>query len=111
MEEKKEDLGDPIEEPVPETETDVDEIINGDSEESDEELDKKSTKRLFVLLGIIIVAFVLILGGSFLYNKYGPTGAVTLDDLHKMNMDGEGGDNSYMYIGFSFLLYEGFGYN
>lgn len=96
-----------------ESESDVDDIINGDNDsESDVDSDNNSAKRLFLLLGVIVLVFVIIIGGFFVYNKYfiSPTGAMTLDDLHRANIEGEESDKNYVYNGFSFVYVDGLWY-
>jgi len=111
MEENKEDLGDPTEEPFTETESDVDEIINGDSNGVEQEDDKSSSKKLLILIGIVIAAFVIIIGSFYVFKHFsGPTGATTLDDMHQMNVEREESDKNYVYNGFSFVFLDGLWY-
>src|SRR3989338_93729 len=72
---------------------------------------KPFTEGKFVFIAVLAVIgiFVLVLGGLNVYD--GMTGApvaLTLDDLHKLNAEGElDSEKGQMYHGFSFVKEEG----
>ncbi len=70
---------------------------------------KKSTKKLLIAIGIVIAAFVLfIVAFRFTIYLRGPTGqVVTIDEMHRMNLEGKAGENNYVYNGFSFVYFNG----
>jgi hypothetical protein len=70
---------------------------------------KRNTKKLLVVISIVIVAFVLFIV-AFRVTTYirGPTGrVVTLDELHRLNIEGKAGEEDYVYNGFSFVYFNG----
>ena len=79
-----------------------------DAEETDKVEDsKKSTKKLLIGIAIVITTFVLFIV-AFRITTYikGPTGqVVTLDELHKLNLEGKAGEDNYVYNGFSFVYF------
>jgi hypothetical protein len=92
-----------------ESENDVDEIINGNN--GFEEDDEKSNKRFFVILAAIIGILILIIGGFFIFKHFStPAGTATIEDLHKLNLEGKGGEKDYVYNGFSFVYFDGLWY-
>ena len=65
---------------------------------------KKDTKKLLLLIGIVIGCFVLF----FLIRVIrSPTGEfITIDELHKKNLENKPSDINYVYNGFSFVYYD-----
>ncbi|MBW2966481.1 hypothetical protein KY342_05240 [Candidatus Woesearchaeota archaeon] len=69
----------------------------------------KDTKKLLILIGVIVAIFVLFVAG-FRLTVYlrGPTAmVVTIDEMHKLNLEGKGGEGNYVYNGFSFIYSNG----
>ena len=68
----------------------------------------KSTKKLLIIIAVIIGFFALGFLVRFVYN---PTGAaVTIDELHKKNLEGEESNINYVYNGFSFVYVDNLWY-
>ena len=72
---------------------------------------KKSqdTKRLLILIGVVIGIFILFFAG-FRLTLYlrGSTGkVVTIDEMHQLNLEGKGEEMDYVYNGFSFIYSNG----
>jgi len=62
---------------------------------------------------IIVAVIVLLFGGFVAYQQITdtPTGAVTFEDLHRMNLNGElDPERGYLYNGFSFVWFDGIWY-
>lgn len=69
----------------------------------------KDSKRLLWLIGIIVGVFAVVFLAKFVYNTQ--TGAaVTIDDLHKNNLEGKTSDENYIYNGFSFVFMDNLWY-
>ena len=69
---------------------------------------KKSDKKLLMLIGIVVLCFVVFFVVRIFFS---PTdGAVTIDELHRMNIQGKGGDPHYVHNGFSFVKSENLWY-
>jgi hypothetical protein len=61
----------------------------------------KDSKKLLILIGAVILVFVIAFSIRFFTS---PTGnIVTIDDLHKQNLEGKESENNYVYNGFSFV--------
>ena len=60
----------------------------------------KSSKNFLMTVGGIVVLFVLFFLVRFIYN---PETALTLDEMHQRNLEGEGKEGDYIYNGFSFV--------
>lgn len=59
----------------------------------------KQSKKLLLLIGGVVVCFVLIF-----FLRFIPTGGVvTIDDMHRENLEGESNEDNYVYNGFSFV--------
>jgi hypothetical protein len=70
---------------------------------------KKETKKLLIVLAIVIGIFIaFFVTGYFL--KHDSTKVTTIDDLHRLNMEGKESDVNYMYNGFSFVFVNGLWY-
>ncbi len=68
----------------------------------------KNSKKLLMLIGVVVGAFILV----FVFVRFisgGTTGA-TIDDLHKKNIEGNAGEDSYIYNGYSFVYFDGLWY-
>ncbi|MBW2981482.1 hypothetical protein KY343_01250 [Candidatus Woesearchaeota archaeon] len=68
---------------------------------------KKNRKKLLIAIGIVIAVFVLFIV-AFRVTLYlrGPTSnVVTIDELHKLNLEGKLEEDSYVYNGFSFVYF------
>lgn len=63
---------------------------------------KKDTKQLLVIIGVIVVCFIIVFAGTWLFKGQSKK-VVTIEDLHRMNFEGEFSDINYMYNGFSFV--------
>ncbi|HII71465.1 TPA: hypothetical protein HA265_01795 [Candidatus Woesearchaeota archaeon] len=76
-----------------------------DAEEEDApEDEKKDTKKLLWLVGVIIIVFG-VLGGVAFYSSYHKE-PVTIDGMHSLNVAGElKPQEGYMYNGYSFIKY------
>jgi hypothetical protein len=75
--------------------------------EETSETQKKSTKKLLIAIGVVVAAFVLFIA-AFRITLFlrGPTAnVVTLDELHKLNLQGKAGEGNYVYNGFSFVYF------
>ena len=71
-------------------------------------MDKDSKKLLWIIV-IIIAIFTMAFFTRFLYGS--KTGAaVTIDELHKKNLDGEESETNYLYGGFSFVYIDNLWY-
>ncbi len=70
---------------------------------------KKSTKKLLILIGIVIAVFVLFIAAFrfTLYLRGSSDNIVTLDELHELNLEGKAGEDDYVYNGFSFVYFNG----
>ena len=68
----------------------------------------KGSKKLLIAIAVIIGLFALGFLSRFVYNN--PTGAVTIDELHKMNLEGKTSDINYVYNGFSFVYVDNLWY-
>ena len=89
-----------------EEEKEIEDVEDTGIEEFEE---KRNTNKLLIGIGIVILAFVLFIV-AFRVTTYirGPTGrVVTLDELHKLNLEGEAGEGDYVYNGFSFVYFNG----
>lgn len=69
---------------------------------------KKSDKKLLMMIGIVVALFVIFFASRFIFGSR--DGAVTIDELHRMNIQGKAGDPHYMYNGFSFVKSENLWY-
>jgi len=82
--------------------------LDADSLEDDS---KEDTKKLMIAIGVIIGLFVLFFGAGYVYSKYyAPEQANTIDDLHRLNMEGKAGEDDYTYRGFSFVYFDNLWY-
>lgn len=79
-----------------------------EAEEVVEKEDKKDTKRLLIMIGIIIAIFFIFIASYMIF--YSADKVVTIDELHKMNIEGKTSENNYMYNGYSFVYAEGMWY-
>lgn len=55
------------------------------------------TKRILFVIGILVACFVLFIAVRYFTQER----ALTIDDLHQMNLEGKETENNYMYNGFS----------
>jgi hypothetical protein len=73
-----------------------------------EEAEKKSSKYLYIALGIILLFFIALFAIRFIRS---PTAEViTIDQLHQKNLKGETSDINYVYNRFSFVFVDGLWY-
>lgn len=84
------------------------EEVSEPSEEETKEDSPKDTKKLLILIGIVVGCFALFFLIRFVYSPTG--GAVTIDELHKQNLEGKTSDINYLYNGFSFVYVNGLWY-
>ena len=69
--------------------------------------DKKDTKKLLISMAIIIACFII----AFAVVRFvKESDVVTIEDLHRMNIEGKESDINYMYNGYSFVKYGGLWY-
>ena len=70
---------------------------------------ESDTRNIFILIGITVFLFVLVIGGFKFYNSFTSAGVVSLDQLHQDNLKGELDENmeGYIYRGFSFVKADG----
>jgi hypothetical protein len=74
------------------------------------EEDKKDTRNLLYVIGVVVLIVVIFIAVFVLY-KPGPQ-VVTIDDLHAANLAGElPPEVGYLYNGFSFIKYENLWYS
>jgi len=68
---------------------------------------KKSTKKLLILIGIVVAFFVvfIIAFRITLYLRGPGDNIITLNELHQLNLKGKAGENDYVYNGFSFVYF------
>ncbi len=65
-------------------------------------------KGVFIMIAVLVGIFALTLGGFKLYNSFGGTGAIVIDDLHDQNLNGElPEEEGYVYNGFSVVKADG----
>jgi len=70
--------------------------------------DKKDTKRMLIMVAAIIGIFLIVF---FSFKMFYPRDEIiTIDDLHKKNIEGEPTENNYMYNGYSFVYADGMWY-
>jgi hypothetical protein len=70
--------------------------------------EKESSKLLYIILAVIIIGFIILFSIRFIT---GPKEkAVTIDELHQKNIEGEETDINYVYNGFSFVFVNGMWY-
>lgn len=69
---------------------------------------KKSDKKLLVMIGFVVLCFVVFFVVRTFFNPTDET--VTIDELHRMNIEGEAGEPNYVYNGFSFVKFENLWY-
>ena len=69
---------------------------------------EKDTKKMLIMVAIILGIFIL----SFVSFRvfYPRDEVVTIDDLHRQNIEGEPSENNYMYNGYSFVYADGMWY-
>lgn len=70
--------------------------------------DNKANKLLFIAIAIVIGLFALFFTVRFFYDP-GPE-AVTLDEMHRLNLAGESGGQNYAHNGFSFVYFDNLWY-
>ncbi|MBD3249858.1 hypothetical protein GF336_07465 [Candidatus Woesearchaeota archaeon] len=70
---------------------------------------KSDTKKLLIMIGVVIAVFALVL---LIVQSTGNSSkeVITIDDLHEKNLNGESGENNYLYNGFSFVFADGLWY-
>ena len=59
----------------------------------------KNSKKLLMLIGVVVGVFILV----FVFVRFingGITGGATIDDLHEKNIEGNAGEDNYIYNGF-----------
>jgi hypothetical protein len=66
----------------------------------------RNVKRILVFIALIVGAFALSFLARFFYNP----AAMTIDDLHQRNLEGEESDVNYVYNGYSFVFYDNLWY-
>ena len=59
------------------------------------------------LITFIIIAIIIIFGIVFSINIFKNKNPLTMDELHKRNLEGKESENNYMYNGFSFVKFDG----
>ena len=69
---------------------------------------KKSDKKLLMMIGIVVACFALFFAAKFIFSSR--DGVVTIDELHRMNIQGKAGDPHYVHNGFSFVKSENLWY-
>jgi hypothetical protein len=69
----------------------------------------KDSKKILILVGVVIGFFLLAFFAKFVYNLYSDN-AVTIDELHKKNLEGKTSDTNYLYNGFSFVYVDNLWY-
>ena len=85
---------------------------NADIERAIDEIppeeDTHSNKSFYVVVGIVVLLFAGFLG----YQQFSvPSGALTFDELHQLNLDGKLDEKKgYVYNGFSFVFFDGLWY-
>jgi hypothetical protein len=68
----------------------------------------EDTKKLLYLVGGVVLVFALIVGAALLAKVYYKQEVLTVDDLHKLNIEGKlPPEQGYMYNGFSFIYQNG----
>jgi len=87
------------------------EEIEDDFFDDEDEEENRSSKKLLILIGVIIGIFIVFFAFSFGYNKFFTGNSVlTLSDLHVKNLNGEFGEENYIYNGFSFVYLDNLWY-
>ncbi len=65
-------------------------------------------KKIALMVGVILIIFILSLGGFKLYNNLTSAEILNIDDLHTKNLAGElDGEEGYTYNGYSFIKVDG----
>ena len=90
--------------PIPIGQIETEKIPEDQVEKSE---DKKDTT-LLIAIGVLIALFAIaLIGVRFLK---GPTGAMTLEQMHELNIQGKETVNNYLYNGYSFVNNQGLWY-
>ena len=73
-------------------------------DEIEPEEDNHSNRSFYLAVGVVVLLFAGFLG----YQQYAvPTGALTFDELHQLNLNGKlDEEKGYVYNGFSFVLFD-----
>ncbi|MBW2995817.1 hypothetical protein KY332_00795 [Candidatus Woesearchaeota archaeon] len=66
----------------------------------------RNAKRILVFIALIVGAFAL----SFLARFFYSPSALTIDELHRRNLEGEESDVNYVYNGYSFIYFDNLWY-
>lgn len=78
------------------------------NKEAEENKPEGNSKLLYIILAVIIIGFIILFSIRFIT---GPSEkAVTIDELHQKNIEGEETDINYVYNGFSFVFVNGMWY-
>jgi len=84
-----------------------DSIEKPNNEETDElEEEKPRSKNSGKAIGIFIITVILIFGGILLFNYIKINNPTTIDDLHRLNLEGKETENNYIYNGFSIVKWD-----
>jgi len=71
---------------------------------------KKTTRKESKTLLITISVIILIFAGFFIGKSLQKPKIVTLDDMHKMTLEGKESENNFLYNGYSFVKAQGLWY-
>lgn len=77
--------------------------INEDSKED-------SKKLIFSIIAVIMLFLILLFLVPNIISYFSGPEIVTIDDLHKMNLEGEETERNFMYNGFSFVKFDNMWY-
>ena len=65
-------------------------------------------KSILIMVAVIVGIFLLLFGGSYLYNNITAATPVSVDDLHQQNLDDKlDEEEGYVYNGYSFIKTDG----
>lgn len=82
--------------------TEKEEVKDVEKEKPTEETkieEKDDTFKILIVIGILVGCFVLFIAVRHFTGEK----VVTIDDLHRMNLEGKESENNYMYHGYSFV--------